>query len=515
METTIHTTDCESSRRISPSGPRWRLTIAALTTVTLGVVATACSSDTDGSDSAGNDPTATTEIAPASTETPTTESVTTDLNPPLGAFGDPSLVGSTSGSSTAFPDSGNGGYFVSVYDWDLALSDDLTSLSGVATITASATQDLQRFSLDARELQVESVTVDDRPADFALVGPELVITTVEPIQAGSDFVVAVVYTAEPDAYQPTEGVWRGWNVTPGEQVFVVGDPGAVATWTPSDEDRDAPPARYIMRFDVPDGFTATASGIPTEDEATGDVVWDTGIEVFGATFAVAEFDTNVIDWKVPVEVSSRSGSASLEQIEQQALEALPFLESLFGPFPYERIGISAIEGAEYTAPMRIVRPALPAEIGVVSGLAQQWAGNAVASDDGSLWVSWGLARYAEALWLESLSDDVDADATTSRLDARVPPVTRTLDSAASFADSTDFETFDRAALLYHALRLEIGDDAFFVTVREFIQRNLHTSVSWDDLQAVAEEISEQDLDEFFTAWVSEPEVPELPDAAQS
>jgi len=45
-------------------------------------------------------------------------------------------------------------------------------------------------------------------------------------------------------------------------------------------------------------------------------------------------------------------------------------------------------------------------------------------------------------------------------------------------------------------------------------RNLHGIVGVDDLHAVAEEVSEQDLDRFFTAAVSEPEVPELPDAAQ-
>ena len=112
---------------------------------------------------------------------------------------DASLVGATGGASRFFPESGNGGYEVSVYDWDLALSDDLTSLSGVATITATATQDLQRFSLDARELQIESVTVDGASAEFSVTEPELVITMSEPLPAGSEFVIEVSYAAEPAA----------------------------------------------------------------------------------------------------------------------------------------------------------------------------------------------------------------------------------------------------------------------------------------------------------------------------
>ena len=196
---------------------------------------------------------------------------------------DTSLIGSTSGGSTLFPDSGNGGYDVSVYDLDLALSDDLTSLSGVATITASATQDLQRFSLDARELDIASVTVDGTPAEYTLTSPELVITAPQPFLAGSDFVVEVAYVAEPELYQPAGVPFEmGWDVDPDEQVFVHGFPGAAATWTPVNEDLDEPPVRFIMRFDVPEGFTATASGIPTEnDDGSAGVVWDTGIAVFG------------------------------------------------------------------------------------------------------------------------------------------------------------------------------------------------------------------------------------------
>ncbi|MDJ0768104.1 MAG: M1 family aminopeptidase [Ilumatobacter sp.] len=432
---------------------------------------------------------------------------------------DASLVGATGGASRFFPESGNGGYEVSVYDWDLALSDDLTSLSGVATITATATQDLQRFSLDARELQIESVTVDGASAEFSVTEPELVITMSEPLPAGSEFVIEVAYAAEPAAYQPGGTSSRGWDVVPGKQVHEFGLPGSAATWTPIDEDVDAPPARYIMRFDVPDGFTATASGIPIEENESGTVTWDTGIEVSDATFAVAEFETNLVDWKVPVEVSVIPGSPNAERLERQVLDALAYLESLFGPFPYERLGVSGLDGdfraTAYSAPMRIVTPDSNSAQQMLQLVAFQWAGNAVSTDaEGSDWLFLGLARYAPDLWAESQSDDVDADVTTRKLDGRVPAATRPLDGIESIDELFDEVAYDRAALFYHALRLEVGDDAFFTTVREFIQRNLHSAVTVDDLQAVAEEISGQDLDQFFTAWISATEVPELPDTAE-
>lgn len=88
---------------------------------------------------------------------------------------DPALVGDTGGDLLLFPDSGNGGYEVSLYDLKLILSDDLTDLEGVASITATATQDLQRFSLDARDLMVASVSVDGKSVEFVTAGPELIV----------------------------------------------------------------------------------------------------------------------------------------------------------------------------------------------------------------------------------------------------------------------------------------------------------------------------------------------------
>ena len=69
----------------------------------------------------------------------------------------------------------------------------------------------------------------------------------------------------------------------------------------------------------------------------------------------------------------------------------------------------------------------------------------------------------------------------------------------------------RGALTLHALRLEIGDEAFFNTLRAYAERFQKSNASTKDFIAVAEEISGQDLDALFEAWLFQPQIPDIPE----
>jgi aminopeptidase N len=479
----------------------------------LVLVVSACSGTTAATTSSSTArPITTTTSSSTAPPITTTASSTTAATAPLRKI-DAALVGDTGGDWTLFPDSGNGGYNVLLYDWTLVVSDDLTSLEGVVAITAEATQDLQRFSLDARDLVVDSVSVDGESVEFATVRPELIVTLDEPLTSGEEFTVTVDYAAEPALYRP-EGVpfSMGWDVIPGRRVLVHGFPGAAATWTPISESLHDP-ARVIFRIDVPDGFTATASGFPIDDEEF--FVWDTQREVSGATFSIAEYETSVVEWNgIPIEFALSSDNFKRDIWEADVPVMLDFLETVFGPFPYGRLGLSAIDGVQFalSSPMRILIPEYMPRVVLVHELAHQWAGVAVTSEtEGSPWLWEGLATYTETLFREHEGQSVER--LSVLLSRGVPDETRPLDQLDSIDDILDNATYQRGALLYHALRLEIGDEPFFTTIKEFIQRNLHATAEIEDLQAVAEEISGQDLSPFFTSWVSETAVPQLPPAS--
>jgi len=114
-----------------------------------------------------------------------------------------------------FPTYGNGGYDVAGYDLKLRYDPKSGELSGTATITAAATQDLSRFDFDfLGPLKVGKVTVDGRKAAYARTGAqELVITPDHGITKGRTFTVDIAYSGVPQLIDdPALGV-SGWIAT--------------------------------------------------------------------------------------------------------------------------------------------------------------------------------------------------------------------------------------------------------------------------------------------------------------
>ena len=68
----------------------------------------------------------------------------------------------------------------------------------------------------------------------------------------------------------------------------------------------------------------------------------------------------------------------------------------------------------------------------------------------------------------------------------------------------------RGSLTLHALRLTVGDETFFDILRTYYARYQGGNAGTADFIAVAEEVSGQDLADFFDAWLYGEEVPDFP-----
>ena len=140
-------------------------------------------------------------------------------------------------------------------------------------------------------------------------------------------------------------------------------------------------------------------------------------------------------------------------------------------------------------------------------LAHQWFGDAVTPADWSdLWLNESFATYGQWLWLDHVGVE-SLDSVTSRMLAarQLPGADSTGQPAAG--NLFGFERYDGGAVVVHALRREIGDEAFFPLLQRWVAENDGTSRTSEDFIALAEDVTGRDLTVFFATWLDAPSLP--------
>ncbi len=147
-------------------------------------------------------------------------------------------------------------------------------------------------------------------------------------------------------------------------------------------------------------------------------------------------------------------------------------------------------------------------------LAHQWFGNSVTLGEWKdIWLHEGFACYSEWIWSEASGGDT-ADSWARHHHERLAGLDQDLVLADPGPELMfDDRVYKRGALTLHALRLHVGDDAFFEILRGWVTEHRDGTVSTADFVAFAGERTEVDLDELFSSWLEEPALPDLPAAS--
>jgi aminopeptidase N len=423
-----------------------------------------------------------------------------------------------------FPGLGNGGYEVEHYDLALRTDPAVDDLDGTATITARTTQALSSFNLDLRGGTVHSVTVDGRAAGVAREGPELVVTPAGPLAIGDRFVTEVRYTVRPADQDPGAFLFGpGWFDLGEEGSFVAAEPDGAHGWFPCN-DHPSDKAAFTFRVTVPDRFGVAANGLLVErspaEEGWTTWVWqaDDPMATYLATVNIGDFvfgEPRDIDGVVLRDVFARALADDAVVDVGRTDRMLAFFAEVFGPYPFTAYGHVVVDAplgfALETQTLSLfgsdlVTGTRASEYIVAHELAHQWVGNHVAPARwDEIWLNEGFATYAEILW-EAHDTGVSADVLARRLEnPALGPI----------ADPGPDEMFgqavyDRGALTLHALRLTVGEEAFFTILRSWVERFGGGAATTEDLVALSEEVSGQDLEALFRSWLGDPRPPPLP-----
>ncbi|MDF3043152.1 MAG: family peptidase [Thermomicrobiales bacterium] len=431
-----------------------------------------------------------------------------------------------------YPLLGNGGYDAIHYTIDLDLDVEAgTILDATTTIDAVATQDLSTFNLDFRGPPIDAVTVDGVPADWTRDGGELTITPAQPLLSGESFQTDVRYHGTPDVDED-DRFERGWWTTD-SSIFAVGEPAGSDVWYPvNGHPRDK--ATYTLAITVPEPYEVVSNGLLDsvarstrvgENPSTITYTWDNQEPT--ASYLVmlhaAELDVSLGEGPGGIsliEAFPPDLPAQERILFERVPEMIEVFTELFGPYPFASVGNTVFADTPLNAALETQgmigydRSAVN-ERTIAHEIAHHWFGNSVSlARWQDIWLNEGFARYAEILWAEAAHGPDAAAAALNRQIAGFATVSRTADSAGVLigdpgADHLFTEVpYAGGAVTLHELRQRLGDETFFRLLQEWAARYRYSTATTDDFIALAEEVSGEDLDAFFTDWLYTPWTPD-------
>lgn len=421
------------------------------------------------------------------------------------------------------------------YTFHLTLSEETDEIAGEAAIDVRILSDtVSTFHLDlvqasgrgGRGMDVRSVTANDRDVSFTHRDDRLHLRLDDPVTEGERRTYTVRYRGIPE-----DGLIVSTNKF-GERTFF-GDnwPTRARHWLPS-VDHPADKATVDFIVTAPEAYQVVANGRLVEETDLPDrlrlthwqstVPLPTKVMVVGvAEFAVQHLapleDIPVQSWVYPQERDDGFHDFAL------ARQILSFYLEKLAPYPYEKLAnvqsTTRYGGMENASAIFYSEDAVTgtrqSEALLAHEIAHQWFGNAVTEADWPhLWLSEGFATYLAELYMEAtygpqrLQEGMrQARERVLAYDARAPDAPLVDTTTTDLLELLNPNSYQKGAWVLHMLRRTLGDEAFWTVLRTFYDRHGGANASTADFQRVAEDVSGQQLDEFFEQWTRRPGYP--------
>ena len=425
------------------------------------------------------------------------------------------------GTDPYLPGRTDGGVRVWLYELELDYRVATNRLEGRALVHTTTVRPTNRVALGLHRLRVSQVLVDgQRPERWTHRGGQIVVKLRREVPEGAPLVIEVRYSGQPG---PVRGPWGevGWEEL-ADGVIVAGQPDGAPTWFPC-HDSPADKAAFRITVTAETGYEVVANGrLLSRTPRAGRVQWvydqPEPMAPYLATLQVGRYVRLSTGPRQEALVPARLRAVAAHDLgRQQAMFAL--FEDRFGPYPFaaytvvvtdddleiplEAQGLSVF-GANHLDGRR------GSERLVAHELAHQWFGNSLTAGVWrDIWLHEGFACYAEWLWSEASggrSAESQAQAARTRL-AGLPQDLLVGDPGPD--RMFDDRVYKRGALTLHALRLDLGDPAFFDLLRTWAERHRHGTVSTPQFVECASQVAGRSVAPLIDAWLYERALPTL------
>ena len=434
------------------------------------------------------------------------------------------MTGQRDGVDWYVPDHGDAGYDVDHYDVDISYKVEGNHLEGRARIHGRARADIDEITLDLHALKATKVTLNGRRVKYRVRRHKIHLRCAESLTKGQEFTVVVSYGGQPRQVRDKHLGRAGWEeLTDG--ALVAAQPHGAPSWLPCN-DRPSSKASYRIAVTVPTGYRAHANGLPVESHrGASTTTWvfeqSEPMATYLAMVHVGRYECVSLDGSVssyalvPNPLLDRFPGA----FARQAAMLQTFVEA-FGPYPFRSYGVVVTED-ELEIPLESqglstfgsnhLSEDWECERLVAHELAHQWYGNSLTVGRWQdIWLHEGFACYAEWIWSEARGDESAHDRAIRHHERLAQQRQDVVVSDPGPDLMFDDRVYKRGALTLHALRMTIGDEAFFDLLRGWTGEHAHGTVSTAQFIAHAQRSTDVPLGDLFESWLNQAELPGLP-----
>ncbi|MEH1916297.1 M1 family metallopeptidase [Nostoc sp.] len=415
---------------------------------------------------------------------------------------------------------------------DLSLDIPKQSYQGSCSIRLLPIRNgIDRLTLDAVNLNIESVQVDEVPQNFDYDGEQLSIQLSQPTQIGKSLLIAIAYSVakpqrgiyfiQPDKHYPNKPT----------QVWTQGEDEDSRFWFPC-FDYPGQLSTSEIRVRVPNPLVAISNGELIDTTEDGDYKVYHWLQqqvhpTYLMTLAVGDFAEIRDEWngKAVTYYVEKGREEDAKRSMEKTPRMIEFLSQKYGyPYPFPKYAQVCVDdfifgGMENTSTTLLTdrclldeRAALDnrnTESLVVHELAHQWFGDLVVIKHWShAWIKEGMASYSEVMWTEQEYSSEEA-AYYRLLEARRylsedssryrrPMVTHVYREAIELYDR---HIYEKGSCVYHMIRAQLGDELFWQAIQTFVQDNAHKTVETVDLLRAIEKATGRNLLFLFDQYV--------------
>ncbi|MCZ6800866.1 MAG: M1 family aminopeptidase, partial [Nitrospirae bacterium] len=385
---------------------------------------------------------------------------------------------------------------------------------------------VQEVTLGGQILSVEKQVGGE---DFSLT-QKWMVRIPESLQTSSSGELTITYQgAINDPPQASKGLRF---VRPDKTNGYIGNDGVYLTsetvYYPILDQRDQGLLTFQVRVIVPHGWEVVTQGQEisrSQGQNTVITEWNVPIPSEALTLAANQFVKHQREWNGhDLQTFLFPDDAALAPQYLDATHTyLEFYTALFGPYPFTKFAVvenffpSGIGLPSFTLlGNRVIKRGYTQPYSLGHEIVHSWLGNSVYNDFSTgNWVE-GLTTYLANYYFEEVhADPGKAEALRRKMIFEYSlyaspdveyPLTQFHHKETRIDNAIGYQ---KAAMVFHMLRREIGDQAFFSGIRQVVKEGTGRYMNWPELEQVFGGEAGRDLKWFFQQWVTQTGAPTL------